>query len=380
MTSADDQFILSPVHSPLTGKRPTLQDILLHPFFQSGPFPSSLPSSASNTAPDFRHLTAQQSAVNFGRVRTRAFQTRPIATSRVRASLGPSVAQQEREFNRAVQPDSPLSALLSSARQPLLVSHEPNIHRGSPLHRRLAAASLKPDPKRDRHSPLARSAKTAAVPSGEVSDGSDELEEDPEEAARQQRELAEQKARIVAEMADTLDTRASSREPSPTDAAPSERPVSPRPSERASHRPVTVTGRENSAREPLPARSSKPSKLASAGSMGSREPTEDRSMTSAGSSRPAVSLKQHVVGRQGDRSPRAINGSGSAVKSDRSPSGGTLFDTFSTNLTRALEDKASGIEDPSSRKCEIDRGCHQDVLADMTFSRVYRRQRVPASS
>lgn len=340
----------------LTGERPKLQDILLHPFFQSGPFPSSLPSSAAVSPPDFRHLTSQQSAINFGRVRTKSAQTRPIATSRVRASLGPSVAQQEREFNRAVQPDSPLSALLSSARQPLLVSHETNLHRGSPLHRKLAAASLKSDPRRERHSPLARTAKTTMAPVGEDHDGEEdeeELAEDPQEVARQQKELADQKARIVQDMADTLDSRAKSRDPSPPTSQPARRPASPSESDRLSHRPVTVTGRENSARPPPPPSglSSKSSKLSSAGSVQSAGPTEERSTASAGSSRPSGQLKQHVVGRSGDRSPRkAPSGAGASTPMHKTTPGGT-FDVFSTTLAQALQDHAAGVESPSAREC-----------------------------
>ncbi len=37
-------------------------------------------------------------------------------------SITSSIAQKEKEFQKAVQPGSPISALLSSARQPLLVS------------------------------------------------------------------------------------------------------------------------------------------------------------------------------------------------------------------------------------------------------------------
>ena len=57
-----------------------------------------------------------------------------------------SLAQQEKEFQKAVQPGSPISALLSSARQPLLVA--PGTARGEqPLLRKLQAA-------RDAKSPL----------------------------------------------------------------------------------------------------------------------------------------------------------------------------------------------------------------------------------
>jgi len=103
-----------------------------------------------------------------------------------------TIAQQEKEFQKAVQPGSPISALLSSARQPLVMST--NAVKESPLFRKLQAA-------KDTKSPL-RNVRTAR--------GLQDIEEE-EDAPRgtreknhdqhRQKELESQKARIVAQMA-----------------------------------------------------------------------------------------------------------------------------------------------------------------------------------
>ena len=298
---------------------------------------------------------------------SRASQSRPVSRSagaRVQPSrparqpalcvalVSPAVLSFARLFSST---DTFCFLTSRSARQPLLVSHEPNLHRGSPLHRKLAAASIKSEPRRDRHSPLApHSAKTTTMaPVGEDSEGDDDFatpHDDPRELERQERELADQKARIVVDMADTFDQRPHqqqqqriSRDLSPSIAPPSShRPPSPREHERSAHRPpVTASGRENTARQaPYPSASS--SKMSSV--TGSRNPTEERSTASTGASRAPVVARQHVVGRgdrQSSRSPRkTAPTSGSAGGS----SSGSTFDAFSNNLSRALEDKAAGIQ------------------------------------
>ncbi|KAF8761763.1 Pkinase protein [Rhizoctonia solani] len=69
----------------------------------------------------------------------------------IKTSMAPSAVQQEREFQKVINPGSPISALLSSARQPLLVaphldgSTPGQTHTGrareQPLYRKLAAAA-----------------------------------------------------------------------------------------------------------------------------------------------------------------------------------------------------------------------------------------------
>ncbi|KAG9119145.1 Cell cycle serine/threonine-protein kinase cdc5/MSD2 [Ceratobasidium sp. 392] len=112
--------------------------------------------------------------------------------------MAPSAVQQEREFQKAVNPGSPISALLSSARQPLLVA--PHLDgttpgtgqrpREQPLYRKLAAAAA------------------AGTGAGSVANngrGLRPLQEEEAEAepvpVRNNRALETQKARIVAQMA-----------------------------------------------------------------------------------------------------------------------------------------------------------------------------------
>jgi len=116
-----------------------------------------------------------------------------LGTSKLKSSMTSSIAQQEKEFQKAVQPGSPISALLSSARQPLLMST--NGTRESPLLRKLQAAA-----------PPAKS--PARTRRGR---GLQNIEEEEDTAAlrgtrmkaedeSRKKELESQKARIVAQM------------------------------------------------------------------------------------------------------------------------------------------------------------------------------------
>jgi hypothetical protein len=106
--------------------------------------------------------------------------------------MSSSIAQQEKEFQKAVQPGSPISALLSSARQPLLMST--NGTRESPLMRKLqAAAPPAKSPARTRGRGLhnIEEEEDAAVFRGTRVKAEDES---------RKKELESQKARIVAQM------------------------------------------------------------------------------------------------------------------------------------------------------------------------------------
>jgi cell cycle serine/threonine-protein kinase CDC5/MSD2 len=97
--------------------RPTLHDILDHPFFSSGEFPSFIPANAKEFAPTFRHISRAMSLANFSRCRKMSWldeedQAEVTAASAFKMSVGVSLAEQEREFQKAVQAGSPISALL----------------------------------------------------------------------------------------------------------------------------------------------------------------------------------------------------------------------------------------------------------------------------
>ena len=106
-----------------------------------------------------------------------------------------SIAQQEKEFQKAVQPGSPISALLSSARQPLVMSTT-NASKESPLFRKLQAA------KETKSSPLRTVRSARAL--GDIEEEDQEVPRGTREKnfdLQRQKELESQKARIVAQMA-----------------------------------------------------------------------------------------------------------------------------------------------------------------------------------
>jgi len=191
--------LIQQILTPDPSLRPTLFEILDHLFFTQGPVPSHIPSSAHDVTPDFSNITSSMSESNLRRLRRHALLDQ--SPHAVPSSGGPmpqnssgynktymnSIQQQEKEFQKAIQPGSPISALLSSARQPLVMGVQnsseamapgPN-HRESALLRKLQAT---------KESPLRRNYINAA----------DDLVGEEERKAR--KELEAQKARIVAQM------------------------------------------------------------------------------------------------------------------------------------------------------------------------------------
>lgn len=169
--------------------------------------PAYIPSSAHDSIPDFKHITRTISGINLARLRKDALLDEDATSIAVPSAPPPvssagssgsgklkgvtsSLAQQEKEFQKAVQPGSPISALLSSARQPLLVA--PGTARGEqPLLRKLQAA---------------REAKSPGRPTRENRMGGLQgIQEEQDEVGTKQedqrrKELESQKARIVAQM------------------------------------------------------------------------------------------------------------------------------------------------------------------------------------
>ncbi|TDL22776.1 Pkinase-domain-containing protein [Rickenella mellea] len=204
--SVDARELVQQILTPLPQERPTLHEILDHTFFTHGIVPGYVPASAHDFPPDFRHLTRSQSLTNLARLRKQALldedQVTGIAVpnasassiysapSKTKVAPNMTVAQQEREFQKAVQPSSPISALLSSARQPLMVG--PQRDREPPLIRKLQAAQ------KERSESHARAAGggLAQPPNGLHNI----VEEALEEEQTRKKELASQKARIVAQM------------------------------------------------------------------------------------------------------------------------------------------------------------------------------------
>ncbi|KAI9433702.1 hypothetical protein H4582DRAFT_2101360 [Lactarius indigo] len=116
--------------TPIPQERPSLHDIVVHSFITRAIVLGYIPVSARDMPPDFRHLSPFVSQANLVRLR-RAYQLDGEVDPATSCDIEPptpsissasSLAQQEREFRNAVQPGSPISALLSSARQPLMVA------------------------------------------------------------------------------------------------------------------------------------------------------------------------------------------------------------------------------------------------------------------
>lgn len=191
--------------TPNPQERPTLHTIVDHAFFTRGTVPGFIPVSARDAPPNFRHISPLVSQANFARLRQTCHLDEEIAPNTSRNSEPPapsagsatsSLAQQEREFQKAVQPGSPISALLSSARQPLMVGPAGGATiRGEPtLLRKLQAAK-----KEAARSP-AKDSKTGSrlqeiAEEGGPGDGFERREEEV-----RMKELQSQKARIVAQM------------------------------------------------------------------------------------------------------------------------------------------------------------------------------------
>jgi len=106
-----------------------------------------------------------------------------------------TLAQQEKEFLKAVQPGSPISALLSSAKQPLVMGT--NNNRESSLIRKLQAARLEQKAAKQK-SPVRPAAGKMPGGLGDINEEVDEVEEVAAELRK--KELESQKARIVAQM------------------------------------------------------------------------------------------------------------------------------------------------------------------------------------
>lgn len=123
--SLEAQQLISDILTRNPAERPTLHEILEYPFFTGGVVPSRIPLSAQDTAPSFSHITRAQSKANLARLRRDALLDEEVTDIRVDVApsevsttasriVGPSAEQQkqEREFYKAVQPASPISALL----------------------------------------------------------------------------------------------------------------------------------------------------------------------------------------------------------------------------------------------------------------------------
>lgn len=135
--------MLAPSLNDPAEARPSLDQILADEWFTVGTFPDRIPSRAHDSLPDFSHISAEASRANFMRAKRECVVGRdlplhvpepaPMDVAHARQVMAPAIAQQEREFKAAVKPDSPISALLNSARKPPVVAPAlPAMPRGEP--------------------------------------------------------------------------------------------------------------------------------------------------------------------------------------------------------------------------------------------------------
>ncbi|CAL1698741.1 unnamed protein product [Somion occarium] len=200
LVSFEVQELVQQILTPDPQQRPTLQEIVDHAFFTRGIVPDKIPTSAHDAAPSFSHITRPISQANLARLRKDALldaevtsiavpSAPPANSSSKMKNPTSTLAQQEKEFQKAVQPGSPISALLGAARQPLMVA--PGTNRGEqPLIRKLQAAREAKSPGR----PI-REART-----GGLQNIDEENQEEVKQQDQRRKELEAQKARIVAQM------------------------------------------------------------------------------------------------------------------------------------------------------------------------------------
>ena len=203
--SLEARELVQQILTPNPQERPTLHSIVDHAFFTCGIVPGFIPVSARDAPPNFRHISSLVSQANLARLRQTCHLDEEVAPNASRNNEPPapsassatsSLAQQEREFQKAVQPGSPISALLSSARQPLMVGPAGGATiRGEPtLLRKLQAA--KKEAARSPANPNKVGSKMQDI--AEEGGPSDKFERREEEV--RMKELQSQKARIVAQM------------------------------------------------------------------------------------------------------------------------------------------------------------------------------------
>ena len=231
--SIEVQALIQSILTQNPNERPTLHGIVDHEFFTNGTVPAQIPRSAHEKAPDFRHISRASSKLNLEKLRRKSMlddEEQPIrhrlpaaalngkmSTSMANASTmnsSAALAQQEREFKKAVQPSSPISALLGAARKPLITGPGAlnGREREQPLIRKLQAVAKEGRSSRSglgdgQVSSLASSVmgngttrrRLAHVDLQNIEEN-DEPVETKEEAFVRRKELEAQKARIVAQM------------------------------------------------------------------------------------------------------------------------------------------------------------------------------------
>ncbi|KAJ7276187.1 kinase-like domain-containing protein [Mycena haematopus] len=217
--------LVGDILTPDPQQRPTLLSIVGHEWFTMGPVPPYIPTSAHDAPPDWSNITRDRSDHNLAKLKKYAgldgYEETVAAAAVESKAAASTIARQEYEFQKAVQPGSPISALLSSARQPLVrgvggsplgqsrppipgyatSSANPSTASRAPgsgdgLYRKLQAAGGAKSPLRN-----ATTARRGLDIIEEDSAGLEGRQSKEKRKAKNETELESQKARIVVQMA-----------------------------------------------------------------------------------------------------------------------------------------------------------------------------------
>ncbi|KAJ7368081.1 kinase-like domain-containing protein [Mycena albidolilacea] len=122
--SIPSRNLIGDILTPDPQQRPALIAIVGHEWFTMGPVPSYIPTSAHDAPPDWSSITRERSDHNLAKLKKYAgldgYEETAASAGVESKAAASTIARQEYEFQKAVQPGSPISALLSSARQPLM--------------------------------------------------------------------------------------------------------------------------------------------------------------------------------------------------------------------------------------------------------------------